>query len=519
MFSCRATAAFVLLLFWGGAAEGSCTLEDRDYLEDFTLSTTESGPETNLGRALLEFAAFMAYSQTKYWIERKDNPRAWDYSLNLKDQLARTYPGNWSFDANCFDYNLGHTWAGSLYYQIARTNHLGMLGSSLFTLAGSFYWEYIVEWRNAVSINDMVYTTLGGIYLGEAWFKLGDALDSLPGVRGQVLGFLNPILKFNRWLDSKGSRGQVSDPVYGGVAFDLALGARTLEHQGEEDRATGVYVAVGAQCFDEPEYGHPAHIERTFFGSFFSEIMFDMTLGSGGQDEINFDSKILVLGNFHQALDEDLKGFNYTAGLGAAFSLFQRKTSAYYDSCAVKVRRGDDLKLEEPRDFRDKIAAVHILGPMFDGMLYSEWGRFRLRVDAFLDLALVNAYALNQYSQDQDILGIWNTLLHYGYYYAWGGTGSAELTWGSGGLEGGVRGRYQAYRSLKNTERFPSDVTHKFPLRDIRWTAAAQLKWTIPGTWLGLAASFEWMGREGEIEHVKVDTLQLRTVFGLSYGF
>ncbi len=511
LFISLACAVLVEASTWTGTKKG--------VVEAFSLCPEEAEPAPNLGRSLLEFAAIMAYSQTKYWIERADNPKEWDYGLNLKDQLSRLYPGNWKFDANCFDYNLGHAWAGTLYYQIARTNHLGLLGSSIFTLAGAFYWEYIVEWRNAVSINDMVFTTLGGIYLGEAWFKLGQALDSLPGTRGRVLGFLNPILKLNRWLDRQGSRGHIPSLEYGGVTFDLALGARTLEHRGQNDSASGVYFEIGAQCFDEPGLGLPGKLEKTYFGSFFNEITFNMTLGTRGQDEINLESKILLFGKFHQVLDEDLIGYVYSAGMGAAFSLFRKETAAFYDSCAVKVRRGDDLELDKPREFRDKVAAVHILGPVFDEMLYTGGGRFRLRLDAFLDFAMVNAYALNQYSHTNDIQGIRNTLLYYGYYYAWGGTVSASLTWEYRGLAWGTRWRYQTYRSLNNSERFPSDVTQDFPVRDGRWTGLLSLKWIIPGTWLGLTASVEWVGRDGKIEATYVDSLELRTVFGLIYGF
>jgi hypothetical protein len=70
-----------------------------------------------------------------------------------------------------------HPYHGSLYYNAARDNGFGYLGSSLFTLLGSLQWEVFSETQQP-SINDLANTTLGGIALGEILYRLSsEVLD------------------------------------------------------------------------------------------------------------------------------------------------------------------------------------------------------------------------------------------------------------------------------------------------------------------------------------------------------
>ena len=88
---------------------------------------------------------------------------------------------------------------------------------------------------------------------------------------------------------------------------------------------------------------------------------------------------------------------------------------------------GDDLHLEEPRDFRDKYAIIHLFGPVYEGFWRGATSSVAWGVEAYPDFALVNAYALNAYSADHDIAGVKTTLLYYGYYYGYGGSLKAHF--------------------------------------------------------------------------------------------
>lgn len=52
------------------------------------------------------------------------------------------------------------------YYELARSNNLPWWNSLLYSVGGSLYWEYIVEWREVISISDNITTGFGGYILG-----------------------------------------------------------------------------------------------------------------------------------------------------------------------------------------------------------------------------------------------------------------------------------------------------------------------------------------------------------------
>ncbi|MBC7364998.1 MAG: DUF3943 domain-containing protein, partial [Candidatus Aminicenantes bacterium] len=114
-------------------------------------------------RALLEMASLMVYSQARYWIKYTRFIEDWQYELKWEDQKRRFFTTEaLRFDSNAFYLNWTHAFAGMLYYEFGRANHLPWYKSLLFSTLGSLYWEYIVEWREIISINDNIMTGLGG---------------------------------------------------------------------------------------------------------------------------------------------------------------------------------------------------------------------------------------------------------------------------------------------------------------------------------------------------------------------
>lgn len=156
------------------------------------------------GRAGLELAMLMSYSQARYWIRYSRFIEDWQYRLTWADQKRRFFTTEaLRFDSNAFYLNWTHALAGMLYYEFARTNNLSWLQSLVFSFGGSLYWEYIVEWREIISINDNIMTAVGGFALGEAWFQMGRYFHNSNNPVGRLLSWLNPFMKANGWLDRK----------------------------------------------------------------------------------------------------------------------------------------------------------------------------------------------------------------------------------------------------------------------------------------------------------------------------
>ncbi|MCY1022752.1 DUF3943 domain-containing protein [Pyxidicoccus sp. MSG2] len=104
-----------------------------------------------------------------------------------------------------------HPYAGSLYFNAARDNGFSFLGATPFTLLGSLQWELFAE-NDPASINDIINTTLGGMALGEALYRLSSlVLDTQATGRerfGRELAgaMLSPIRGFNRLVRGDLSR-------------------------------------------------------------------------------------------------------------------------------------------------------------------------------------------------------------------------------------------------------------------------------------------------------------------------
>lgn len=500
-------------LFWR-------TLDSDSILRDNPDLSSKHKPKKHLGRAVLEFFALMAYSQTRYWVTYGDWIEDWHYRLTWKDQTKRFFTLEaWRFDSNCFDLNCGHALSGAMHYNFARTNNLNKLESFLFCIGSSFYWEYIVEWRNVLSINDAIYSIMGGSSLGEAWYQLGKYFFNKKGLGNRILGFVNPILKFNRWLDRKELKSFPKEPEPGWHEFNFFLGSRHFREAIQEKNQGCFFGGVHTQLVSIPEFGKPGQFSRNVRDTLFSEIYFDLAAGNKGVEEINLFSRAVFFGHFEQNINEQQKGYAYYLGLGSAVTYHRKRNLAFYDSCKVKVRQGYDLQLEEARNFKDKFSIIHLAGPVLDFRSFGSKLKLRLMLNAYLDFAIINAFALNKYSEGRDISGIKTNLLYYGYYYGLGTTLCSGLSVEFGNLELGGLLRYHSWGSLDGRDRFQDDLTNDFHVKDSRLQFKLSLGYWITGTPVELVGSFESIDRKGNIKNIHHKELESRLFFGLNFKF
>jgi len=130
------------------------------------------------GRAALELAGVLAVGTTYYWIVSDPNKQDWDY-INIKDRSLNVEV---KFDNNMFRTNfLLHPLAGTMSYWLSRANGLDVYQASAASLLSSAAFEFLLEWLEKPSINDLVATPIGGVAAGEFFFHLGDYLNSAWG--------------------------------------------------------------------------------------------------------------------------------------------------------------------------------------------------------------------------------------------------------------------------------------------------------------------------------------------------
>lgn len=92
---------------------------------------------------------------------------------------------------------IGHNYQGALYYLSARNSNLSVFSSFAMSALGSAMWEYFCE-LNTPSINDLVYTGVGGFFMGEMLYRLALEASTVSPILGTLINPLrlitNPLL-------------------------------------------------------------------------------------------------------------------------------------------------------------------------------------------------------------------------------------------------------------------------------------------------------------------------------------
>jgi len=98
-----------------------------------------------------------------------------------------------------------HPYHGSIYFNAARSTGYNFWESTPFAFGGSLMWELFME-NEPPSTNDLINTTVSGIFLGETLYRLSSLIINerkrgFPRVVSEVLaGLLNPARGFNRLI-------------------------------------------------------------------------------------------------------------------------------------------------------------------------------------------------------------------------------------------------------------------------------------------------------------------------------
>lgn len=132
-----------------------------------------------------------------------------DYGYVNFDTWKKNLRSAPEWDTDEFGTNfVGHPYQGTLYFNAARAQGYNFWQSAPFALAGSLTWEYFGE-NTLPSYNDMIYTPLNGVALGEIIYRLSsNILDDRTTGRERIIreisaGILNPVRGLNRLLQGK----------------------------------------------------------------------------------------------------------------------------------------------------------------------------------------------------------------------------------------------------------------------------------------------------------------------------
>jgi hypothetical protein len=507
------------------ASSFSLALADRPGPPPAQTKAAAPAMRPNYRRAIVQNALFAAYATYRYWSDYHLWIEDWQFQLTWADQYRRFLTTEAiTFDSNAYVTNWIHVVGGTLYYQMARTNYLTWPESLLSCFVASAFYEYVTEWREVISINDMTFTTFGGYSVGEPWFQLSDYFHHRRSIVTKVLRFMNPINELDHWLDRKKPASHVyAAPGWTDLVFSLGGWRSTLTGRAAHDAAI---VCVETQLIRTPEYGRPGTFSRVQRDTSFTELDFTVALRprssaepdlrSGLNDEMDFYARVVGLSWYKQSIDELGRGSALSIGLGSALTYF-RKRPVFYDT------RGTPVHIvpppETPTGFTDKMTVAHLFGPVLDWTLFGRGLKVRAVADAYVDFGMINANAMNAYSAVDAITGMKTTLSYYGYYYAYGGSTSArvDLDWGPLWVRGLISGH--AWGSWQGRDRFQSDVTNNVGATDTLTRVLLKAGWRFGASPVRLFAGVEGLHRWGRMAEITAATQETRVFAGLSYLF
>jgi len=141
----------------------------------------------------------------------------WGLSYLSGAPFAKITPKIWKenfgtgfqWDDNEFEVNqFAHPWQGGLYFTAARVNGLTFWESAPYTVFGSWTWEHFAESEQPAT-NDFLTTTWGGVFFGEALYRLSNDVldDSTSGstrLGKEIAGFvLSPMNGIDRLISGQ----------------------------------------------------------------------------------------------------------------------------------------------------------------------------------------------------------------------------------------------------------------------------------------------------------------------------
>ena len=485
-------------------------------------SQKEAKPAPKVGRAFLETGINITLSAINYWSKYAKFIEDWQFELNWKDQKRKFFTSEGlRLDSNNLRLNWTHAWAGALYYNWARSNRLSPFTSFLFSAGGSLIWEYIAEWREISSINDHVFTWVGGPAIGEPLFQIADHFRSRPGLANRIACLLiDPMLGINDFLDGKSRIPRL--PTRDWSDFRFSLGGKHGPASPVDNASGHLALNLDLRLVTLPGYGRPGSGSGYSRQPFDNEIRISFSFNERLVEEFSAHTRSVLSGWWWKNVRADESGALHGAeswlGWVTAWDFFQKKPIAPYD--------GNDLGMtdpwferEQPTRYTDKLSSIHIIGPAFNLTGYSGQLTARLDLEATADFSMVNSLAYNDYSAGHDVWGVKTTLHNWGYYYSLGYSLGGRLGLRYGGLRAEAGIQYQRFHSIQGLDRFQNDILDDSRLADSRLVYNAGLSAAVPRTPLFISLNLEGIDRWGRFHEVCVKNHELRFFYRVGVQF
>lgn len=447
-------------------------------------------PQRPYLRVVLGELAFLGLQSAWYWGHQEPSesevpPFTW--STWRTELFSDRY---FVLDHDRFNTNaIGHPVAGTIYYQIARGNGLGVGASFLTTVAASTFWKYFGEPNQKLSTNDLTVTPAAGWVIGEATYRLGrlfaDGEPSLLNCLGAAIfspvAALNeaPVCHGRRHEDAFDERG-LSRRIWHRLTLEIGT-ARTSFDNGEvRDEAT---LGLAARITTQALYRQPGTGTSTALPGQWTNLDARWFMNDGSIRGAFVHADSLVLGRYARRYGDvggrsgEADGRGLLLGVGSSFDYDARSLPGMWD----------------------RTLAVGLLGPMVE--LAARHGNLALRAAfaASYGFAQVTSLAYPEAAPALAGLVIKSELQTDGYYFAQGLLTSATLEAELGDVRLRLAGRTQSFWSFNADDDHQGEIQNNFSLHDTRLFLSAVASVQPLGGPVRLALTFDGIARESSL--------------------
>jgi hypothetical protein len=497
----------------GALRRPGLTVPERALNPDLTAQGNQA-PETETVhrrhpvRAVLQAGLAFALNVGWYWWDASFNSADWELGWDWKSWKKKlvTFEAV-RLDSNHFRTNAGsHTEGGTLIYLIGRGNGLGPAGSMLLAFGEVVLWEYIGEFAEKPSINDLINNPVGGFAVGEPFYQLSEFFShgADNGVNQTLATIFSPISAVNAWGDHQRPRrardidalGLSRDVVH---RFDLFSGVSNARWDDGTERTEST-LGLGTQLNTVRGYGRPFPRAGFFGTGRMTRIDTGLSLAHEGMTASLFATRVSLFG--YHAQDLRLDDENHLLGNNLVLSLVN--TFDY----SSRARPGLPL---------DQIATFGIGGPSVDYTRRDGAMELTVHLEALPELGMVTALPADQYRERFGRDGLKSELAEHGYYYAYGLELGSQLAMRYHALEGGLEARWERFGSIEGVDRYQERLTRDFHQEDGRSRTAAWLGLRPVDGFVDLRLGVEHTGRFGQMGDLRVARGERRAMLTLGF--
>jgi hypothetical protein len=388
-----------------------------------------------------------------------------------------------------------HPLFGSAVYAIARDSHHGVFGSFLASFLTSMGWEFVIEYNERVSINDVIVTPLAGVTIGEFAHKLGYYLanPTHPSHARKALSWvLSPNTQISELRCDGEPRRQFRTDSLGyssGLWHDFALDYTFLRsHRSGEGNLLVHQIGMSGRLKSLRNYREPGQYSYWFSNADVSRLSLSLDTSTRATG-VRLFTDTTIAGYAHQSLTEVGAGHAHSVGVALGYG--------YENSFA----RGMD----------DRRSWVGFPGAATDLFWSSGWASSEFELRAYPVFGGVSAVAFAPYRDrvlaEHPKAQFKTILQREGYIYGWGFVGELAAHQRLGRLHSDVSLRAESLWSAEGYDREQAKVTNDTAVRDLQTRLSLRVWYPLVSSFVaGIESSNLW--RDSRAANVRRVTRQ-----------